>query len=328
MDADKATPKIITHDNDIKKSYRAYRYLQDIPEDELYQYVRDAFRNFMTINEQGKTAPLPVSHPAHWYWRCRLIHIVEELCIRDEGYPRGLNDVFAKSIRLPRADSLRAINAFSAVNHQLLAKGEHLVKYGQKTYVLDMFNKGLFRISPASSYAASEYNDAIADTELKFTYNLYNSSPEVISRYAVVPSSLTTKDLLYGTAFLELTQHEDYYLFCLSTLYSPRLFDDFESDACLIIHSPVEFRNRLMRSVENQVKSKSWAFSEVTYLDPFSIPNPSHHPYLCKHHRYAYQNELRAAWQMHEGSSHKLDAVYVELGSLENIAQVVCINTE
>src|SRR5690606_11136588 len=117
-------------------------------------------------------------------------------------------------------------------------------------------------------------------------------------------------------------------LFCLSASYDPRLFDDFEADACLIIHSPVEFRSRLMHPVAEQVHAKGWAFSGVTYIDPFSDLNPSHNHALCKHHRYSYQDELRAAWQMPKGQGRDLSATFVEIGSLRDIAYVVSIDSQ
>lgn len=328
MDADKATPQIITSESAVRKSYRAHRYLQDLKEDEVRQFGRDAFRNFMTINTEGKAAPLSLKHPRHWYWRVRLLHILEEISIRFGPYPNGLDDTFATSIKLPRPDSLRVKKAASVVDRQSLVRGEYLVKYGQRAHILEMLDKGLVRIAPASSYAAVEYNDAILDTELKFTYNFYNSPPELISQHATVPPTLATRELIHGTTFLERTLREDYYLFCLSASYDPRLFDDFESDACMIIHSPMEFRDRLMRYVADKAKAKGWTFAAVNYVDPFSVPDPSLHPSLCKHHRYAYQDELRAAWQMHKGRGHNLDAIFVELGSLRDIARVVCIDTQ
>lgn len=328
MDADKAVPQIVTSESSFREGYRKHRYLEDLEEEELRQFLRDVFRNFMTINSEGKAAPLLLEHPRHWYWRVRLLHVLEEISIRFGPYPNGIDHSFAASIKLPRPDSFRVKKAVSLFNRQSLVRGEYLVKYGKKSHILEMLDKGLVRIAPASSYAAVENNDAISDTELKFTYNFYNSTQETVSKYVSVPSFLTTRELISSTAFLELTLREDYYLFCLSASYDPRLFDDFESDACMIIHSPIKFRDMLMHRVADEAQSKGWAFSAVSYVDPFSVPDPSLHPSLRKHHRYAYQDELRAAWQLHKGLGYNLEPVFVELGSLRDIADVVSIDDQ
>jgi hypothetical protein len=328
MDADKATPKTFNSEGAVRESYRAHRYLQDLANEELQQFWRDAFRNFMTINTEGKAAPLSLKHPRHWYWRVRLLHALEEISIRFGPYPNGFDDAFASSVKFPLPDSPRIRKSSSLVDRQTLVRGEHLVKYGQKAHILEMLDKGLIRVAPASSYAAVENNDAISDTELNFTYKFYNSSTELLSQYGTLPPSLATKDLFQGTARLDITLREDYYLFCLSASYDPRLFDDFEADACMIIHSPVEFLDRIMRPVAEEVHAKGWAFSDVTYIDPFSNPDPDHNHALCKHHRYSYQDELRAAWQVHKGQGHDLSAIFVEIGSLRDIAYVVSIDSQ
>lgn len=328
MDADKATPDTFNSETAVRKSYRSHRYLQDLPGEELQQFWKDAFRNFMTINGEGKAAPLSLKHPWHWYWRVRLLHALEEISIRFGSYPNGFSDAFVSSIKFPHPDSQRIRKASSLVDWQSLVRGQYLVKYGQKAHLLEMLDKGLIRVAPASSYAAVDYNDAISDTELNFTYNFYNPTPEFLSKYAKSLSSLATTGLLEGTARFDITLGEDYYLFCLSASYDPRMFDDFEYDACMIIQSPIKFRERLMRPVFEQVHAKGWAFSAVTYIDPFSNPDPDHNHALCKHHRYSYQDELRAAWQMQKGEGHDLGATFVEIGSLRDIAYVVSIDSQ
>src|SRR5690606_733829 len=65
MDADKATPDKFNSERAVRDSYRAHRYLQDLTAEELQQLWRDAFRNLMTINTDGKAAPLSFEHPRH-----------------------------------------------------------------------------------------------------------------------------------------------------------------------------------------------------------------------------------------------------------------------
>lgn len=279
----------------------------------------------MTVNSQGKAAPLATDHPQHWYWRARLIHLLEEFSLRPGSYPNGIDDELASDIKFPDPRSTRINRASLAVDRQALARGSYLVKYGQKEHLAEMLHKGLVRIAPASSYAAFEENDAIMDTELKFTFSLYNPSLKLIGEHITLPADATVNKRFLGTAHLDQTLREDYYLFCLSASYDPRLFDDFQANACMIIGSPHEFRARLMQRVAAKVDSAGWGFAPVTYVDPFSIPNSKLRAALRKHHRFAYQDEVRAAWLMRKGSGKDLDAKFVEIGSLSDIAQVICI---
>jgi hypothetical protein len=327
VDADKAISRVISNERSVRQSYREYRYLQDLSTSDLRQICRDTFRNFITINVLGKAAPLSLNHPRHWYWRVRLLHVLEEFSVRFGPYPNGFDDEFVRDFRFPKPGSPRIRRAASEPSHRSLTRGKYLVKYGKKEHILDMLDHGLVRLAPASSYASAENNDAIFDTELKFTYSLCNPSPELVALHGALPSDLKADEPFHGTVFLEQTLREDYYLFCLSASYDPRLFDDFESDACLIIKAPTEFRDRLMRRAADQLQSKGWAFAPVTYVDPFSLPDTAHHPSLRKHHRYAYQDEVRAVWQMHKGCGMNLDACFVDLGSLRDISYVVCVDS-
>ena len=328
VDADKATPSTIKSEADIRSRYRSHRYLQDLPLADLQKFGRDAFRNFMTINHELKVVPLDVDHPRHSYWRARLLHIHEEYAIRAGAHPRGFDEELVRSIKLPRQNSSGVRRARSSLDLSSLPRGKYLVKYGQKQYLSDALSTGRIKISSASSYASYEKNDAIRDKELEFTFNLFEPRAGLLAKYARLPLNLDVDKCMKGTAFLKRSLRKDYYLYCLSASYDPRMFDDFDYDACLVIHDLEEFRNRLLHSVAEATHAKGWAFSPVTYVDPFSEPDPDLHHALRKHHRYAYQDEVRAAWQLPNESCNDLSPIFVELGSLKNIAELVLVGDE
>lgn len=323
MHAQRATPEVFHSERELQLAYQRHRYLQDLSHQDLQQYGQDAFRNLLTVNHEGKTAPYPIDHPRHWYWRVRIVHFLEELALRTATQTAYMSDDFVNGLKLPRPNTERTMAALTAVDRHQLVDGQYLVKYGKSAHVADMRDHGLLKITPASEYSRPEYNDAIRDSELQFTYHLYNPTASLLALHGGLPVTGSGDSIHLGTALLERTINEDYFLFCLSASYDPRLFDDFEADACLIIDKPKEFRDRLLAAAAEQLNSHGHAFGMVEYVDPFSEPSSKHRNAFQKHHRYSYQDEVRAVWLVTPPMETSLNSQLLRLGSLEDIAHVV-----
>ena len=57
----------------------------------------------------------------------------------------------------------------------------------------------------------------------------------------------------------------NYYVYCLSLVFAPRLFLDFDADACLVIRKPSDFQEMILTTFEN--KMQGWTgSSEVENL--------------------------------------------------------------
>ena len=284
---------MICIDEKFRAEYRTYRYLSDLMDDELLNRGRDTFRNFMTINSAGKVSTLPSAHQFHMYWRMRFMHFLEECVLRFGPYPNGLSSEFTNKLKIPNPNSKKVQLAISAVDRSILEDGKYLVKYGKHEHLKQMLLSGIVKISPASTYADASLNEATRDTELEFTFRLYRPTHEDLKPYLNQNSTTFPLD---GTAIITQTAREDFHLFCLSASYSPHLFDDFNAEACLLITKPIEFRDRLLSVVHDEINARGHTFSAVTYTDPLTESGTGIHITLRKNARYAYQDEMRAVW--------------------------------
>jgi hypothetical protein len=122
------------------------------------------------------------------------------------------------------------------------------------------------------------------------------------------------------------TSHtSDYYVSCLTKQLDPRLFDDFQSDCCIIVHEPAEFARRMFKSARTLLPSWHGVFRDVHYIDPYRPPpdNPEDFGVFCsKNFRFWYQKEVRFAW-LPDQDAKDLDHLLLELGDISDICQLV-----
>ena len=302
-----------------QQSYRRCRYMRDMPDANLRQRLRDVFRNFVTISIDSKLIPVPPATPGHGYWRIRFVHTLEEIRLRFGPYPAGIGIPHGTPAFFPNPLSPRVIAAKRAFSSTRVGESI-LVKYGQREHIETALTRGKIRITPASQFADASHNSAIRDNELESIHWLFDASDSDIASYSNLPGFETVS---IGDT-LELTRAtDDHYLFCLSSVFEPALFDDFECDACLIIRDPLKFRDRLMFPVHEALGTRGYGFSPVTYIDPITQSNKEIPIPFQKNARHAYQKEVRAVWL--PAKSEALDVKYVELGGLSDIACMVAL---
>lgn len=315
-------PVTLGHATDVqwRAEYRIKRYMEDFPEAELRQRFRDIFRNFMTVNAHGKASPLPTNHPWHGYWRLRFNHVIEEFALRFGPYPDGLRKGELGKISIPNPRSPRLKSGRSAAEHGRYESGKNLFKFGKRTHLEAMLQQGIVRIAPASSFADDRFNHAIRDTETEMEHWIHDPTHADLQPFLSDSDAQIPPD---GSAICTRTS-EDAWIYCLSASYDAALYDDFDRDACLVIRDPKEFRDRLLVKAHQQLGARGYAFSPVTYVDPLTQIEESVPILLQKHARHAYQDEARAIWLPQRGTQ-ALSAAFVEIGSLESIAELVVI---
>lgn len=111
----------------------------------------------------------------------------------------------------------------------------------------------------------------------------------------------------------------DYLTLCLATTYSGHFYQDFEgSDACLIIHSPNEFFDRMYKAIDS-VLPNSWGAVDgpVSYGSHSKLGAP-----FTKPEKFLFQFEWRFAC-LPIPSLCKCEATMVTLGSIEDIAEII-----
>lgn len=201
--------------------------------------------------------------------------------------------------------------------------GEYLVRYGRLRHMRALVADGSVRLRRASYYATDQsLNRARADHEGRIELALPPG--------ASVPGLATVRS--WGELVMERrspTGRRDVivesglepYVYCLSNAMPPRLFEDFEADACVLIHDVEDFLNALGRTVAVQLgRGMFSAAGPVTYYDPARTGVDVRLTPFLKHHRFRYQREYRVFFvPPRDESPMVLD---LRMGSQEHCASV------
>lgn len=192
-----------------------------------------------------------------------------------------------------------------------LTRPAKLYRYSERELLDRALRLGEFRLRPASDYKDIEDSIARKDDEQRRKFVLRNPKiTHVRTGQPIVPIGDVVKSSSIGS---------DYLVLCLATIYSDHFYQDFEgSDACLIIHNPNEFFNRMYSAIDSVLPS-SWAAIDgpVTYGRSSKLGVP-----FSKPEEFMFQFEWRFAC-LPIPSIYRCEATFVTLGSIEDIAEVV-----
>ena len=135
-----------------------------------------------------------------------------------------------------------------------------------------------------------------------------------------------SKGRLRPSGNIRVTQKSrtDYYVYCLSTVYDYRLFDDFDADSCLIIGNAEAFLASLISAFEAKCPAWYGWHSEVRYIDPLNISDNNIDVFFGKHFRYSYQKEYRAVW-LPEKEQQNLGPVLLKVDGLADCADLITL---
>jgi hypothetical protein len=207
-----------------------------------------------------------------------------------------------------------------------LSDHQYVAKLGKSKYLESAFKEGRWRISPASTYAASDPSLSVAqrDTELEMSVYLPKSKLKVWDgRTGKLKGETETQGNIKRTSRLVT----DYYVSCLAKQLDLRLFDDFNADCCIVIHQPTEFAKRVFMAAKRLLPQWHGIFRDVRYIDPYQPPPDDFDLFCSKDFRYWYQKEVRFAW-LPQNEAGKLDHLYLELGEISDICQFVKVGIE
>jgi hypothetical protein len=152
---------------------------------------------------------------------------------------------------------------------------------------------GALRIQPATYFAASAHNDAVKDDELTLDASLDLSREEVT---ALLSNPQGVPDLPRYRVDVKLQLESDYWLYCLSSSSVPRLFIDYDADACVIIRDRARFTSMLQKASLQKLSGTNICYSAIEYIDPLLPRSLSVPVAFAKHIRYSYQHEHRFCW--------------------------------
>ena len=296
--------------------------MQYLSDTELRQRAKDIYLNIFILTEDAKIGLLSLRDGAP-YWAELFTHVLEEFNLRFGRYPTGFTNGFMKEVRIPDPRSPIAAKAAEVVTRRNLRSSNYLVKYGYSRHIRTALERGAIRISPASHYDDPSLNPAVRDHELKRSIQAHPSdiTIRVLDRRTMQPKEVKP----IGNVTITQDSRTDYYVYCLSRCFAPRLFLDFEYDACLIINQPPRFLSRLLNQFA-QVKP-NWGGTSlpVTYVDPLNTKERDLNVFCCKHFCHAYQKEFRVIW-LPPSPVGRLEHVDIQLGSLEDYCEIISIS--
>lgn len=309
-----------------RRDYRADRYMAHISAAELETRAKDVYMNLLVISRAGKLGVLPTT-TSGVQWMIAFTHLLEEFHLRYGPYPNGFTGGFFK-----RANEFHVLSpskaltqrAAAAVASQSMGSGAYLVKYGKALHLRPMFEDGVLRVSPASSYSDPSLNHAIRDDELSLSIC---PDPTKVRLQRVDRVTHTPDGPVVAPTRIEITvtARSNYFVFCLSGLLSARLFLDFgDADSCIIIRQVDPFLDRLHAAFVRQGGNYEQMHGAVRYVDPLRSRLKDVDVFVSKHFRYSYQHEFRVVW-VPKVDAAELSPVWLNVGCLRDIGTFVTI---
>jgi hypothetical protein len=275
--------------------------------------------NIAILTPQGQIGLHLPTETTPYPWMEMWTHVLEEFGLRGMGLPSNALD--RETVPSPSAPS----PAKGYLESQKLGRdvSHCLIKYGNRTWLRTTLETGGWLVSPASFYSKANLNKARKDSELEFPI-----------RAARLDKTLRPVEGIDGEFYHELKGEfqinlkapSDYYLVSLARGLVYRMFDDFDSDACLIVKNEQEFVRRMLSAFGSTNPDWFGTFKTVDYIDPCS-PKPPIDIRFVKHFRFAYQEEARFVWnpcKFEEG----LPRISICLGPLNDICELMLLNDQ
>jgi hypothetical protein len=297
-----------------RREYRQGRYIEHLSDEELRQRALDVFNDFAELSPDGKLS-LQGFHDGGKPWFVLWTHVVEEFELRFGPFPNGFSNGFFHTAGFPDPRSPLAAPAAALVRSVTDIVPPVLVKYGKAEHLERMLELGEIRVSPASLYSDPSLNPAIHDDELAL---FIQPGPKRFRMDVLDGQTRKYKGRIYPAGNKVYRRSKsNYYVYCLSQRLAPRLFVDFEANACVVIRDPLRFENTVCRAMKIEYPDWTDGAEAVMYLDPLNSTLDDLDVFTRKHFRFAYQREYRLAW-LPPAPVHVLQPVTLKIGSLSS----------
>lgn len=201
---------------------------------------------------------------------------------------------------------------------------KNLYRFMSKKRALEAYYEGSFRINNALDFVKDEHNKARKDNENLIMQNLNNCViTNVKSR-----KNFNATNVVKSTYTLDINN----YILCMAYEFDSRLFKEFDSDICLVITDPEEFKSRIKNSIDNYTLISH----RVYYGDLVPIMGIM----FCKDKMFKIQKEFRFLWKNYDNPKvSNIDEInegrkvclenelpeffYIKVGSLQDISFLV-----
>jgi hypothetical protein len=295
--------------------YYGRRYMEHLTAEQLGQRLSHLSDNAIRLSPSGERSFRTFGH-----WIDLWSDIEEEYRLRGLKMP-DYRDVLEhrRSIWAERAAAVRERDALFLAQ----LSGSYLFRYGEAEFIRKAHERGGIRMKAASSYDDPSLNPAIRDNELEIELEF------LPGEFGIQVQDKTTgewRDLVPVGAAKATYSTGDYYVYCLSRTYGPRLFDAFEPqsqyDACLVIKDVPAFIESVSSAINRSgQKIRSGKAGLVSYIDPLNPSGWEPDVVGCKHFRFAYQQEYRITAT--PGSNEVLKSIDLDLGDISGFTEAI-----
>lgn len=297
------------------REYDQRRFLANFSADDLNERFGDIVTNSLSLRGAPPRLATHSDKRRMGYWGRKLSHTAREFELRG-AHPIGSPNL------VPLPSDEKAQRASKVCAEWGVPPAGALVKYGELRHLREFMQHGRLLVRPASYYRQQDLAHAIRDDELQFsrivaadrlpTLTVHDGTTRRIKARGVRPLSMT----------VTTSMATDYYLFCLSRSWDPRLFlMDPKYDAAVVIHDADVVR-RVDAAVRSIQPFDDLHPFDVDYVDPVETTDADCLLPFVKHFRFAFQQEFRTAWIPTEHVD-ALDSVSVEIGALGRSASLV-----
>lgn len=278
------------------------RFLEHLPAPELLHRYFGLTQNLAyLLDAERDTPPAHCGFISSWWWIERYVEMRKEFALR------GMGDV-------PLHPDIGLIG--EPEPPFIAPANDRVFRFGQCVHLESTLSLGRIRIAPASQYKDTGLNAAQSDNELHKPYFSHGSK---------VKAQTLDGKTLEVKGFLEYAkQGQDYYTVCASREYDRRLQRAFGVDAAIAIWDVDAFSERIAAAVEKKLPDWSYFALPTEYYDPYRLMPKQHITnHFSKNFFYAYQREYRFMWRSKAALNKPLEAFFVEVGDLSDIATLL-----
>lgn len=305
-----------------RKAYRANPYARHLTQPELNKRIRDIILNMLRVTPEAKIGVFPIEKQSGIWWE-KFTHALEEMERRHGPYPSGFDRDVLHSEPFPDFASELATKAAKRMSGLGLRQGSVLIKLGQRNWMEQLIEHGRLRLQPASFYSRPELNQAVRDDEMTLPMS-FSLTREQLLALVANPMDVPEGAPQHRVDF-EFATGADFWLYCLTRSIEPRLFVDFNAEACVVIRDTSRFASRLRSGAKAATGKAEARDARANYVDPLLPRSPKVFIPFSKPFGYTYQDEYRFCW-MPKPPVPKLEPVDIEIGALGDIAELVTID--
>lgn len=297
--------------------YRATRYLETLNVQDLSTRLFDIAQNLMKFDEKiGKYKPIFNVGPDGIYrpvknldWLKMAVEVYEEFGIRNIQIPK-----FESPAYNPECEKRLSLSNWANRSDLIEASKPPLDRYEVPRtvfrYSLKKYNEGLLNLGKIRLVPASSYKDRTLLNRAQSDYETVMEVNELGGHFEV----------------------DDFFTVCFSSIYSFRMYCEFNTDSCVVVEDLPEFQKRFNQAIKDfnldshQLRIAKVITCPVFYYDPLIIEKPTttDEIRLSKTFRFAYQHEFRLV--ILPTRPQPLEAFFLYLGPLHDIAKIVCDN--